>query len=55
MALYRVTAPHYCAGFYTDGKGLVVGAAPILSWCKGKRVEWLTAYFSGKKYQMEKV
>lgn len=55
MALYQVTAPHYCAAFYTDGKGLVVGAAPILGWTRGKRVEWLTPYFRGKKYKMEKV
>lgn len=55
MALYRVTSPHYCAGFYTDGRGLVVGAAPILHRTIGKRVEWLVVYFHNRKASMEKV
>ena len=46
-SLWRITAPHFCAGLVVrDGK--VVRAAPILAWAVGK--EWLVV----KRYMVRK-
>lgn len=50
--LYRVTAPHFCAGFVA-ARGSVVGAAPILHWAVGKGVAWLLTYSERKGWQVE--
>lgn len=52
--LFRVTAPHFCAGLVVrDDK--VVEAAPILRWTIGKSIYWLVGYFAGKEWTCEKV
>lgn len=50
--LYRVTAPHFCAGFVAV-RGSVVGAAPILSWAVGKDLPWVLAYLRRKGWAVE--
>jgi len=34
---YRIVAPHYVASLAVNEEGVVVDAAPILSWAIGKR------------------
>ncbi len=58
--LYRVTCPAkgkatgFCAGAWVrDGK--VVGAAPVLKYCKGHPAKWLEQYAEMKGWKIEKV
>jgi hypothetical protein len=52
MMLYRITAPHFCAGLVTDLPGRVVTAAPILRWAVGKTVAELFQYCHKKRWRM---
>lgn len=52
LVLYRVTAPHLCAGMVVLGFH-VVEAAPILRWAIGKHVTFLQGYFKRKGWIME--
>lgn len=52
--LYRVTAPHFCAGMIVVGLH-VVDAAPILRWAIGKHMSYLASYFKRKGWTMEEV
>ena len=36
--LYRVTSPHYVAGFVAGRNGIVIKAAPIIKWMIGMEV-----------------
>ena len=52
--LWRVNATHYVAGLEVDG-GIVVRAAPILRWAKGRQFDRLHAYLSKRGYAIEQV
>jgi hypothetical protein len=45
--LVRVVAPHFVAGLVLEND-IVVRAAPILKWAKGKDRDWLRTYFQQK-------
>jgi hypothetical protein len=49
---YRVTAPHFCAGFVAVGHH-VKEAAPILGWTLGKTIVAVLSYCHRKKWQVE--
>lgn len=50
--LYRITAPHFCAGLVViDGR--IVRAAPILRWTLGKTPRQVWPYFRRKRWQIE--
>lgn len=53
--LYRITAPHFCAGLVVDTSGRVTLAAPILGWTRGKRWLDLHAYFARRVWLVEEV
>lgn len=39
--LYWINATYFCAGVVTDDSGMVIEAAPILKWSRGKHVRKL--------------
>ena len=47
MKLVQVKAPHFTAGFVTDGK-IVTEAAPILKYLMGKTEAWARHYLKQK-------
>jgi len=49
--LYRVEAPHFCAGLVVSA-GLVVAAAPILHWTMGKQWVEVLSYTETKGWNM---
>lgn len=51
--LFRVTAPHYCAGLILDENGKCIQAAPILGWTRGKTADFLLPYFERKGFTVE--
>lgn len=51
--LVRVVAPHFVAGFETDG--IVRRAAPILKYLIGKTDDQARAYFRSKGWKASKV
>jgi hypothetical protein len=55
MHLYRITAPHFCAGMIVSLPGIVLHAAPIIAWTKGKSVAELFRYCHRKRWHMELV
>lgn len=57
MTLWRVTAPHFVAGFEADEDGRVVRAAPILGWLRitGRSVKHARAHCDRKGYTLERV
>lgn len=54
MTLFRITAPHYCAGLEVEA-GRVVRAAPILLWAKWRKWLDVERYFRGKGFRVEVV
>lgn len=55
MSLYQVTARHMCAAFETemrDGIEIVVLAAPILGWTKGKSLSVIEGYCYKKGWHL---
>lgn len=52
MDHYRVTAPHYVAGFEVEDN-IVIAAAPVLHWAVRKRATLVIAYLCKKKYRVE--
>jgi hypothetical protein len=52
--LYRITAPHFCAGFVVHGHH-VRDTAPILKWLKGGPLTAVLVYCRRKKWQLERV
>lgn len=48
--LVRVTAPHFVAGIVVKDD-ICIDAAPILKYCKGKDVDWLSKYFQQKGWE----
>ncbi len=52
--LYRIDAPHYCAGLEVEGN-LVVLAAPILDWAIDMSWPVVHGYFERNGYVVIKV
>lgn len=52
--LWRVVAPHFCAGLITRDD-VVVDAAPILGWTIGRTRAELRAYFARKRWSVSHV
>lgn len=52
--LVRVAAPHFVAGIVLDDAGVVIEAAPILAWERGKHYGELRAYFARKHWVAER-
>ena len=48
--LYSIDAPHFNAGLFADKHGIVVKAAPILSWTLGQNIDKILDYFKRKGY-----
>lgn len=53
--LYRVEAPHFCAGLLVGDGSRVVAAAPILNWALGMTWVEVLAYTERKGWQMEHI
>ena len=53
--IYRITAPHYCAGLEVTNGRVGPWVAPILAWATGKEWEWCKAYFRRKGFKIEEV
>lgn len=51
-ALIRVVAPHFVAGIIIRG-GVVIKAAPILAYAKGKKYNEIKSYFDRKNWSVE--
>jgi len=51
IGLLQITAPHFCAGLVVQ-KGIVIEAAPILRWAKGKRWVEVQDYFNRKGWEI---
>lgn len=49
LALVRVVAPHFVAGFETDG--IVRRAAPIIKYMEGRTDEWVRNYIASKGWR----
>jgi hypothetical protein len=47
--LYRVDAPHFCAGLEADN-GKVIRAAPIIGWMVGRRLDHIADYCRKKRW-----
>jgi len=55
-SLYRIEAPHFVAGLETETHGaseVVVHAAPILKWTKGKTMTEVLRYVLRRKWNIE--
>lgn len=50
---YRITAPHFCAGFEVVD-GLVVRTAPILKYMQGYTLYWVMRYCLTKQWYLER-
>ena len=56
MSAYRVVAPHFVAGLETEthnGSEIVVKAAPILKWAKGKTMTEFLRYALRKRWAVD--
>ena len=56
MSAYRVEAPHFVAGLETEtrnGSEIVVKAAPILKWAKGKTMTEFLRYCLRKGWSVD--
>lgn len=53
--LWRVTAPHACAGFITTAGGTIYDAAPILRWMIGRTIEEVSGYCERRRWVLEEV
>ncbi len=53
--LYRVTAPHFCAGLVVGADSRVTEAAPVLQWAIGQRWVEVLAMTDRKGWRMEHV
>jgi len=51
--LWRIMAPHFVAGV-TVRDGVIVRAAPILAWTRGKELRRLLNYASSKGWVVER-
>ena len=51
LKLLRVVAPHFVAGVVIDAGGVVIDAAPILRYCKGKSVVWTLTLCARKGWE----
>ncbi len=52
--LWRITAPHFCAGILV-WNNVVMNAAPILAWMKGRHTTWINGYCTRKGWTVEYV
>lgn len=52
--LYRITAPHFCAGLISQ-EAKIVRAAPIIHWMRGQDTDALIAYCKLKGWKLEVV
>jgi hypothetical protein len=46
IVLVRVTTKYFCAGLIANDEGIVIEAAPIMKWAKGKDYADVLAYYS---------
>lgn len=53
--LYRVSAPHFVAGFTVNVDGYVTSTAPILNWMQRRELDDLRRYCLIKRWQLERV
>ena len=53
--LYRITAPHFCAGVAVAHDGAIIQTAPVLRWAFNKPWAYLRRWAEGKGYKVEKV
>ncbi len=54
LELWQVYTPYLTAGLYAR-EGIVIEAAPILSWTVGKSISVVRAYAVGKRGHIRKV
>lgn len=55
MTLWRIDAPHFCAGLIVGEDGRVVEAAPILRWTIGKSLFSVASYCDGRGWKRNKL
>ena len=53
--LFRVTAPHFCAGFTAAHDGAITAAAPIIAWMFNKPLAYVRQYCARKGWALEHV
>jgi hypothetical protein len=53
--LWRITAYHMCCGFEENDKGIVVRAASIIWWAKGKRRSDVVSWALRRGYEVAPV
>jgi len=53
--LYRITAPYFCAGIFTNPQGQVIYGAPILKYMSGWSINKVMNYVSYKQWEIEEV
>ena len=53
--LYRITAPHFCAGVAVAPDGMIIKTAPILHWAFNRSWGSLRRWAEGKGFKIEKV
>ena len=53
--LFRITAPHFCAGVAVAHDGAIIQTAPILRWAFNKPWAYLREWAERKGYKVEKV
>ena len=49
--LIQITSPYYCAGLVVV-EGYITEAAPILHWTVGRQINYVTAYFQKKGFEV---
>jgi hypothetical protein len=52
--LYRVVAPHFVAGIDVED-GIIVAAAPILGYARGRHIFWFVDYCLKKGWEINKL
>ena len=53
--LWRISAPHFCAGVIVAQDGIVLDAAPILRWACNKPWAYLRQWALRRRYCVERV
>lgn len=53
VRLYRITAPHFCAGLLVSESGKVAQSAPILKWARGKPWVSVKGYCEQRRWRVE--
>jgi hypothetical protein len=55
MNLWWIDLPYTCAGIFTNDEKIVVQAAPIFGWMRGRRIEDISRWVKNRRGEMKMI